>query len=342
LHSRGYRFFLKWTLIIALSFPLSLLLLPRHFVFFVMAMLLWGVYYEFNAFSKFSFISKKVHKQEFSKIWGKLTSLSSLSYVIGPIIAINLLHKGHTVPMWVAASLTTSAILLFAVFAKKDRVLVKGNAQDYEHPNFVREVKVWGTLLKKVWPLVIFSISLQLVEAFFWSIGIIYADKLGHINPVGGYFVVAYIAPGILFSYLAGKLNTPVGKKRTSLILGFLAGAFLSTLFLIENIYLTLIVVIIAAVFNSLAYPFLYAVFEDYISRLGNFANDYMGIEQAATSVSYIIGPILGGFLATILGEPTAFSLAGAGLAIISVAVYVIIPRKIKMPQKELLLIRSV
>jgi len=49
-----------------------------------------------------------------------------------------------------------------------------------------------------------------------------------------------------------------------------------------------------------------------------------------------VIGPIVATFLASIIGIKGAFSLLGISLAIISLGLLFVTPKKIRMPQREL------
>ena len=132
------------------------------------------------------------------------------------------------------------------------------------------------------------------------------------------------------------RITGVLGKKRTAFVFGLLGGIGLSLIALFDNVYMIILFVFAASVFTSVAYPALRAAYEDYISRLGSFGNDFVGLEQSFSSVAYIIGPILAGGLAALFGAQRAFSFMGILLAVVSAFALVVVPRKIRMPHADL------
>jgi len=61
-----------------------------------------------------------------------------------------------------------------------------------------------------------------------------------------------------------------------------------------------------------------------------------VGLQNAAGSIGYIVGPLLAGWAGMMFGNIQA--VAGAGLILLIVAVIniAVVPRKIKMPLKQL------
>ena len=52
-------------------------------------------------------------------------------------------------------------------------------------------------------------------------------------------------------------------------------------------------------------------------------------------SLAYIIGPILAGFIAQLVGEQMTFVVVGAGAASIAFILLLVTPKKLKVPQIE-------
>ena len=67
---RSFRFFLSATLVTAFVFPLILLLLPPTVVILILAMMIWGMYYELSQFAHFNFIHLSVNKEGHARAWG--------------------------------------------------------------------------------------------------------------------------------------------------------------------------------------------------------------------------------------------------------------------------------
>lgn len=86
----------------------------------------------------------------------------------------------------------------------------------------------------------------------------------------------------------------------------------------------------------AVIWPEVQATFENYVARLGNNSIDMVGLQASASSLAYIIGPIVTGTLAVLVGNQNTFAILGAILACVSLTMLIIVPRKIKMPQSEL------
>jgi len=106
---------------------------------------------------------------------------------------------------------------------------------------------------------------------------------------------------------------------------------------LVNSIDLILLLVFFYSAFIAISLPAISATFEDLVKRLGSFDTDLIGLEQASPSLAYIVGPILAGFIAVELTEQKVFFVLGLLLAFVSVTSFILTPRKIKMPQSELL-----
>jgi len=61
-----------------------------------------------------------------------------------------------------------------------------------------------------------------------------------------------------------------------------------------------------------------------------------IGLSNSTTSISYIIGPILAGGLAAFFGEKQTFLIIGILIVVVSLFLYFLIPKKLKIPQKEI------
>ena len=102
------------------------------------------------------------------------------------------------------------------------------------------------------------------------------------------------------------------------------------------NIIFILVCVFLVSVFSNLALILNYAVFEDFVARLNRYGNDMVAMEQISASLAYVIGPVLLGYISTLVGYQHTFSFVGILMGSISIACLVAVPRKIKMPQMEL------
>lgn len=335
--NQPHYFFLKATLLSAVIFPLVYLLFPNHILTFLIAMGVWGVYYELNLFSSFHFVHTYTDITNHSKTWNIISAIQSSAYAIAPIVAVELLTFGFTINFLFVCFLLGIAVILALLFRKK---IVKKDVEISLHKpqkkSWTTEFKIWHILLPKVWHLLLLQIALTAIDAGFWTIGTLLSQEMSMQHKFGGFLITAYIAPAILVGFIFGKITIISHKKKLALITSAIAGGLFATYYFLESVLLLIGITAIASIFTGIAVPQLRAVFEDYISRLKDKNNEMIGLQGSSSSLAYVIGPIIATFLASVTGYKSAFSILGVILAVIALGLLFIIPKKIKMPQSEL------
>lgn len=334
-HKRPHYFFLKATLLSAVMFPLTYLLFPNNIFTFLIAMTIWGIYYELNIFSSFHFVHTYVGIDQHTRTWGIIQSIQNFSYALAPLLAIQLLSFGYNTSFVAVCFILFISIIPTLLFKNKF-VKDKPVKETKSVKSWIKEIKIWKLLFPKVWHLLILQIIINVIDSGFWTIGTLFTQELNNQHHLGGLFLTAYIAPSIIAGFLLGKANQKSGKKKLAIISSMIAGLSLSSLFLVNSVNLILTLTAITSFFIGAAVPELKATFEDYVSRLKEDDNEMIGLQSSSTSFAYVIGPIMSAYLAGFLGYKTAFSILGLIMLLTSIILIFIIPKKIKMPQKEL------
>lgn len=339
---KDYVFFMGGTLLFALGIPLIFLLLPKNFLPFVFAMIVWSVYYELRNYSKYDFVHRYLPTEKNTLAWSVMTVFQSTSYMLGPAITVYLVAKHVNLPLYVSLAITSLTMVVFFVFLtfyKKQTRL--GVSEEYKPRSFMKELKVFKVLTKRIWALVIFSFVSTLLDVAFWTTGVLYAEKLRVESKWGGLFLIFYCLPTIFIGWVVPHIYHPLGKKRTALIAGLLAGISLVFLGFSSNIFTILGLVVLVSICYDISTILIYATFEDYVTRLDVARHDLVSIGQFSGNLAYTIGPIFLGFIAQRSGFGMSFSATGVLLILSAVFALIVIPRKIKMPQKELAVVLS-
>jgi MFS family permease len=268
-----------------------------------------------------------------------LELFQAAAYLLGPVIAILALEKfgARNMPFHIALmAYAPSAVMFFILNA----VYKRRAAHEIEMPKHQRsisnEFKVLRILGKKIWPIFIFTATIQTVDAAFWSIGVLLSEQFRQASTEGGLFMVLYGVAGVLVGAVAGKVFKPTGKKHMAFLMGTAAGISAILIGMTNNIYLVLVEVALIAVFYNVAVILISAVFEDYVARLGTFSNDMVGISLITNNVAYLSGPIILGAIAQGAGLQRTFIYLGIYVIAVSVMALVIVPKKVRLPQKEL------
>jgi MFS family permease len=277
-----------------------------------------------------------VKRESYSLAWGVQSNLTSLAYLIGPAIATYLLVDSETKPFYFSLIIFVFCFILTMLFLVKSHPIRSSVEQSDKHGNLITELKIWKTLTGRIWMLWIIWFLLWCVDATVWSVGIIFAEDLKEVNYLGSFFVPVFMIPHTFTGLLVPKLATIGGKKKLAFMSTIVTGAFLILLGIIDSIPLILVMTFLASSAMSLAFPALSATFEDYIGRIGKLGPEMIGLEQTASSLGYVVGPICAGAIASLLGNQPTFSILGYILITAGILAVMIVPRKIYMPQKEL------
>lgn len=333
---KGYKFFTFWMLVFALITALILIFIPKYLFPLVVAMITWSVYYEFRNYSKYNFVEKYLPPNKNAQAWSTMSIFQSLAYMIGPAIAVYLFAERISSSLLFALLATSLASVLFLIFEIKFGKNKEDGHSDREIRSLFDEVKITHILTRKIWPLVTFSFALTLLDASFWTIGVLFSESLRLQHPAGGLLLTMYELPVILTGITAPRIYSYLGKKRTAFIAGIFAGISLICIPLLQNVYLILGMVFVTAFMSGIAFILIYATFEDYVTRLDDDGNNMVSIGQISQNVAYVLGPIFFGMISKDGNYGHSFIAAGEILVFFSVLALITVPRKIKMPHKEI------
>jgi len=332
---KGYKFFTTWMLIFAFVTALILLFLPKALIPFVIAMITWSVYYEFRNYSKYDFVEKFLPSQKNAQAWSVMSIFQSTAYMVGPVIAMYFLSRSSSSTLKISLLIISLAVVSFLSFQKLFGKKEDGNSSR-EIRSLFSEVKVTHVLTRKIWPLVVFSFSLTLLDVSIWTIGVLYSEKLRSVSSLGGLFITMYGLPAILTGLITPRIYGALGKKRTAFVAGIGAGLSLISLGFLQNIYLILGAVFVSALFSGIAFILMSATYEDFVTRLGGDGNNMVSIGQISQNLAYALGPMFFGLVSKDGNYGHSFIAGGEILVACSIFAILVVPRKIKMPHKEI------
>lgn len=335
---RDHYFFSRWLIALAFFFPLSFLFLPMNPLSFFLAMAVWGVYFEFACFSQSLFVKKTVTKEYHASTWSLLHMFRMAGCILAPFLASSFLARGESVVLYAVIGCLAAAAILFRVVRSRKAMTPVIDPLDTPPVRTLREeFQVWGILFRKIWPVYLFYFAFMLLETSLATMGPFLSEQLKLLHPAGSLLLSLYLLPALFIPTLLPRLSRMIGKKRTA----FVATVIGATMLAIGSWWLGttlayLGVVFVSAMCLALDYPAMNAVFEDYVARVGEFSHSLIGLHNTAGGFAYILGPLLAGALASWLAPHLIIGLFAAGLAVISLVVLVMTPRKIHLPQHEL------
>jgi MFS family permease len=306
-----------------------------YVIIFLMAMAVWGVYYEFLGFGGQQFVSESIPSHFRSGAWAVLGAFRGLAYFVGPLFGSYLLiSKGNV------AVVTVSAFMVFVgyffwILNKKKKVTVLDVTEEKTINVFV-EAKHWVYLLKFVWPIVVLSLSMGLLDSTFWTTGTVLSDNMASESSLGGLFLPLYELPMVIMGIVVARWGIYKGKKKLAEIFMLITGILLSGIYFTDSVALLLTISFFVGLTSSVCWPLRDAVYSDLVSRMGFEGKHMIGLSGSTISLAYIIGPIVSGSLATYFGEKETFVIVGSFLVIVSIFLLMITPKKLRLPREEI------
>ena len=310
---------------------LGLSFLKPLLIFLLLAMAGWGFYYDLFGFSSQQYVSETTSVQNRPLVWSIVSFIRNLAYFIGPIIVVKLLFNDDRLVLLsgVFILILASLSLLFSHF--------KNKSSSFKHQtvSFLAEFRHWQVLFDRVWPLLIVSFILGLIDATYWTTGTIVTNNLAKISNWGGLFLPLYILPFLLSGGLISKFKIQVNNR---LILALLisAGGLLALINVYPSLFWKLAIVFISSTLLAISWPLINADYTNLLVRMRRKREHLIGLSDSMLNLAYIFGPILAGGIAALVGGIRTFTVMGLALVGVNLILWLILPGNIKLPQKEI------
>lgn len=306
-------------------------------IFYLIASIVWGIYFEFLGFSRQDGVVELDTEKNFTQTWGIIYALLAFCGFIGPIIASLAFGADQVVARTIVFALYfASVILSFALFRSKDTTIQKKESKLIHTISFVREIRYWAILEVKTFPIFLTLIYLAAVSSFFWTFGGLYGEELFGESGFGWLLLAVYTLPELIFSLAFTKFVIKRRKKFLSFILIILSGATLVPLIFIEEKLMLLPIIFAFSSLNAVTWILVRSVFSDLESRAKEFKVHVEAIFQSTESIGFIIGPLLTGLIIDGVGFKNSLVILGTLSIFIGFFLLIITPEKLKIPIKRL------
>ncbi|MFZ6015255.1 MAG: MFS transporter [Patescibacteria group bacterium] len=315
---------------------IAMLLGAKSVLVFIIIMAVWGLYYDLRNFGHWDFVARCEPPAERASSFGLLSAIKSAGAVIAPLIA------GFLIGEVVGTSPLITAAVFLAVAALGYVVLLGMTKKTCHHKplkqgrkvSFYQEIKKWNRLGHKILPVIGMTFLLGLIDAFFWSVGPIFAESLTELQNFRGLFLAAYYLPVVFVIWLIRPVVRRLGKKKSSLYAVILGLLVLSSLGLFTNVFAIILIVFISSSLFSIAWPANDGVYADFISESQSMEKEVKGMGDFSSNMGYIIGPIMAGLLMDAFGNGMAFTFLGLGGTFVAILLLLITPKSIAIPKK--------
>jgi MFS family permease len=253
----------------------------------------------------FAVISDSTKPEERAKAFGVIGSAFSFGFIFGPAIAAFTVGFGTAVPFIIAAVITTIAALLTYFYLpetnKHMNEVKKGKLFDFP--------KMWHTLFD---PNVGRTFIITLVYMLAFSCAIIYGFQpftmnVLHISASQNamlftmFGVIGLISQNLFVGWISKKLGIKKAFTYAMLFTGiaFILRSFSRTLpyFVVASLLLGLV--------NSVVQTLLPTILSQEADEKSQ--GTIMGLNASYQSIGMILGPLMGGFIATAISIPATF-----------------------------------
>jgi MFS family permease len=304
---------------------------------FLLGMGIWGLYYEFLGFGLSSYVARIAPITERSGVWSVMGVVKSIAYCVGPLFGSWLfVWQGNFVIIFVYAGLAIIGYLVWMLVGFKVKEDVIEEIRETSGVHIMEEIGHWKVLFKHVWPILLVSYLLGIVDATFWTTGVVLSDMLVEKNWVGGMFLSAYMLPEIFIGFAVVRMAIYKGKKKLAERFLLMAGILMAGLGLVSSVGAMVVMALLVGAMSAVAWPLVNAVYSDIMTRMGKEQKHVTGMANSMINLSYITGPVLTGIMANNIGEQKTMMWMGVFVALIAFILLFVTPKKLKLPQIEI------
>ncbi len=328
---RSWGLMITCTIVSAIFFPLSTYIgiQTSHIAWFFFAAAIWGVYFEFLFFSAQDFIVSEEPKRFFQKDQGLLSSIWQLTSIIGPIIGGLLLSTSLTQFVVVVITLQLVAYGIYIIFFPHEtykEVQRERNNTNTPSLSLKDTINHMHGYLTRLLPLVILGFSNSFISSFFFTVGGLFGMQVATSILPDWFLLITFSFFGIIATLLGPHLPLQTSKHFLAIRFLGLSGLLLLCFGLVHD---SLVIYSLTALlgFFLLSSYFIVDITYEEISRLAGKDELYIfSIARVATSVAFILGPILAGYTSDLLGYQYAASVFGGIILCITIILFRITP----------------
>jgi MFS family permease len=322
-------------LIIAISFLFPLVLwYSTHIFLYLLAMAIWGLYYDLYSFASYDFVSRDSHNSaHYSTDFGIIELFRSLGGVAAPLIGAWILIDQINISnmAFPYIFLIVAGVFYIFLFINSPLSHFHKSSPYIRSVNSITEIKQWLKIGSVIFPVLLFMICMQIFDAVFWTIGPLFSDSFPNFHYFSGILMTLYNLPALFTAWKVESATQRFGKKRTAYFSFLLASLVLIPIGYLHSPYLILLCVFLSSIAISFTWPAIESAVADYVAESKLYKSEIEGLSDFTANLGYIIGPIFAGILSDKIGIGHSFSILGIFIALIIVILLIITPKHINV-----------
>lgn len=333
LRRSGYLQTFLLVLLVSLCFPL-VLWSANHIFVYLLAMAIWGLYYDLYNFASYDFVSRNLegghnHSSQFAII----ELFRSVGNIVAPVFAawliIDQVEFSNLTISYVF--LVIAAILyLFLVISSPTRHLHLPPVK-IKPPSFSQTVFLWQKIGRILLPVLSFMVTLQVFDAIFWTIGPLFSESFPNFPHFSGLLMVLYSLPSLFTAWKIKGFTSRFGQKHTAYFTLLVGSLLLLPIGYISSPVIILLLVFVSSIATSITWPAIEGAIADYVSETSVYKSEIEGLTDLSTNLGYVIGPILAGVLSDKFGVSHSFTALGIINTLTILVLFVVTPKQINV-----------
>lgn len=302
-------------------------------LFLACSFLLWGFAYQVWRVPRDAYYASVTNKKHRAESYGFDAEVKYLGQTIGPLIGgFVLLYFGFTGILSFYSLFLFFAVLSLFFLVKESNHRSLGSAIFcLRNPsNYVSELKEFRSFGLFGVVLLFFALLMTAWEQVLFTFQpLFYGPDVLNIPPnLGGLLLASFSLPGIFLSFFIGRLADKAG-KRIALLVGLVVMGVSLILFSqlhdLVSIFLLALSISVGWVVSVIS---LNALIVDL--SYGHKKGEVVGVWDFFMDIGFVIGPVIGGFVAEIFGVRAVFFLMGFVFLTSSLLVLMIKDKKLR------------
>lgn len=304
---------------------------------YLLAMALWGFYYDLKSFGTLDFVSRHSPKKEIAGNFGIIQVFTAIGALLAPLLAGFLILEAVDWQPFALAFLFLALSGAFFLLLLREARGKKQFIPPQEKPRkggIIAELGSWKRTGLALLPVFLLASFAAAFDSFFVALGPVLAETLP-LEPFDGFFMFAYFLPPLLIGGMVGGLVARFGEKRTALGGLLVGGATLSALSFIHAPLAIIAIVFFSSCFACLMMPVTQSIYARIIHETPKVKKEIQELGDFSSNFGYILGPVIAGIIADSAGTAAAFSALGiAGIAF-ALILFFAMPKKAGLKGKQ-------
>jgi len=241
--------------------------------------------------------------------WNKYSSIGTLLGVLASGI-IAYLTTSFALIFYFAGLMFVSSALLLQIRVEEPKIsLIRELKMDIDRQSIQMSVPSGNPKLRCVYLFCLINVVVMIGSGSVYTFLSIYMQTSLHANMllIGAYYFVEFCAQGLLFQWF-GSLSDRVGRKPIVMLGTLLYAVVFAGYALVQNLYLFFLV----CIGSGMKWAAFYAAGLSWVSDMApeSSRGRELGYYSGSHSAGWIIGPLVGGFLAEVYGIQILFVMA--------------------------------